>query len=952
MDNRNQRLREEGPVSGLAIGLDKNKELELKRQKQMEYRMQLDQQATRKPREAEGGTGLALGMDKDREAALRRQKQLQYKQQLDEQQFAAAPPVAKSARNYPPEVGGGYPSNRGDNYESGYDTRYQSSDAYSRRELSPRYDYPPQHDPERRYQREPASQFEMAKERTPSKSITNPLSIEEKESKKSKQDDYRKQLDEQKKERERQKEEEKKKLEENERRFMSQFEGPNAGDHHRNPDKKQQQQQPQRAYPADQSSAERERAESNRLGGQQSHQRSVSFQEQHQIDPARRFDNDYYSDRKQSFPHEVEQDYRYDRDNVRDRGRDTDPYVGYRQASADNRPFDRDDDTRGYYSRQDERPQYDSYNRAPDTDYPPKLAEPPMSETSPSKSPKPARNQLVQDIYGRNSILSHRDENVKDSWKPSGKNSNDRQRAAINEQKAALDRQKAENERLKEEEKRKAKEEEEKLEKKIRADIEAEQEHTRLEREKKQKLAQDNQREMEDMQQRKEKEALARKGLSENNNKLPSSIQKPNAIPSNSNYDHIKSPLKGLMVEYDRDKVLDEQRSPPRPNYRSHPQAGGGADPPRDDAIDSFVRNYEQKKPFLESPKRPNNLSTEYDLPPRGYDADYRAHHHNQPPPRDNRDYPPRERDEGLRHDVPRDYGRDYSRDYPPRDSYPPLRSYPPQNRDGYGYHVDESYSRDMPPNGMAGDPTSRSYEKPGYYGHGDVGPSPYRPVMDYPQKGLPGNHYSPGNDERRSNRERVPMREEVNEAEVSFVSESRFIPANPWGSDIVSSLLPLHSVPEHIRKTKGELSYVPPYSSEVDVSSKNKMRAKQPVDLEQSLASDSLLMYVGPKTPNVGLRNPRSDTITSSPPMKASISTTVNKEVVALKESHSGLSQTSLGRSKTPERLDPASLPVAGRPTSRHESVEVKRVITQPIVPSADEVPTNRIFVNKGKLF
>ena len=867
--------------------------------------MQLDQQVIRKPIDSHSSNSFNLGLSKDEEIAMRRQKQLQYKQQLDEQ----VPTLPfKPTRQFVEEQTIARPAVGVQNNPFPFDNP-RSSDEQAHLGISPRFGYSSDRDSGRRA--EEYNYVDNGKVKTPSKSITNPLSIEEKENKRFRQDDYRKQLDAQKKERERQKDEEKKKIAEEDRRFMSQFETGKIpkgypAEVHLSPSQKSQ-----RTYPP---------SERN-----QPNPRGVSVVDHPpQVD---KYDYSYDNSLKSRQHPPREFDGKYDvRTNLENDG----PFKIAR-SSVGNDNFEGDTDHRyfnedvPYDHNVNKYGRYDKSNSGLD---PSEQAV--VSVTSPSKSPKPARNQLVQDIYGRNSILSHHDDNIRDGWKPSGKNNNDRQRAAIHDQKAALDRQKAENQRLKDEEKQKQKEEDEKLERKIRAEIQAEEEKTRLEKEKKQKIAQDNQREIEDLQHKKEREAFARRGLSDKEQaRPPAGAEKGNFVT----YDHIQSPLKELVSDLERTKATAYHDSPVTKTHFSPPRAGQQ----KTDAIDNFVRTYEQKKPFIESPKR-DSLEYARTLSPADNGRDERDYRQNavSHPPRSNspRDYPPydhyqsRDYQFGKYHQE-REYvrgvppqgnpNRQYSnhdRDQPMRDYYPPVHD----SQDRYDQQVT------LPMNNIGSNINSQ-----------------HRGNVDFQRKVPQGN-----NGWRNYEEDSMPR----NDAEVSFVSESRFVPANPWSSDIVSSLLPLHTVPDHIRKAKGELSYVPQYSSEVDHSVRSKVQAKGTVDLEQSLASDSLLVYVGPKTPNPNVRNPRVESsVHASPPSRTTV---VNKEAISVEGSgiDTGLNHLKSGRSKTPERLDPASLPVAGRPTSRQDGVAVRRVIAQPIVPTADEVPNNRIFVSKGKLF
>ena len=70
------------------------------------------------------------------------------------------------------------------------------------------------------------------------------------------------------------------------------------------------------------------------------------------------------------------------------------------------------------------------------------------------------------------------------------------------------------------------------------------------------------------------------------------------------------------------------------------------------------------------------------------------------------------------------------------------------------------------------------------------------------------------------------------NKEDVSIVSESRLLPNNPWSSsDILSSLVP------------------------VGATARNAHMQQTSSDLERSLASNSMLMYLGQRTPAEGTK-------------------------------------------------------------------------------------------------
>ena len=277
---------------------------------------------------------------------------------------------------------------------------------------------------------------------------------------------------------------------------------------------------------------------------------------------------------------------------------------------------------------------------------------------SPSKSPRVARAQLINDIYGKNTtLLNEGDGNGKpdENWKPSGKNfKTDRTKHAISDQKAALDAQIKERERLKEEEKRKERLENEKLEKKIRDAELAEERAKQEEKEKKRQLSLQQEKDLETKQQQQEKEALARKNRKNGADsmtpqasaqKLPlaqqqqqqhhapsvsSSVDRYGAGPSpgrmskdrisidepprggggggggydDSRYDHINSPLRDLAGPHHSLRKFpiaeDEGSLDDSASYRMHQQQlqQQARYPPMQtpDAVDNFVSNFQQRK--------------------------------------------------------------------------------------------------------------------------------------------------------------------------------------------------------------------------------------------------------------------------------------------------------------------------------------------------------------------
>jgi hypothetical protein len=111
----------------------------------------------------------------------------------------------------------------------------------------------------------------------------------------------------------------------------------------------------------------------------------------------------------------------------------------------------------------------------------------------------------------------------------------------------------------------------------------------------------------------------------------------------------------------------------------------------------------------------------------------------------------------------------------------------------------------------------------------------------------------------------------------------------------------------------------------------------------------------VGPKTPALAGRRPLSSETANNN------NRNVNRDLVSVP------SQTRpVSRPHSRDRIDPASMPVAGKSTlasqqrifndndAREEhtdEVQVRRTIVQPVIPTADDIPKNRIFLqNTGK--
>lgn len=887
----------------------------------------------REERDPNMGTGLALGTDKNREKEMKRQKQLEYKQQLD--QITAQ----KGSDN---RHGGNETSPRRSRLpQEEPHGRFDQQQPYSGR--SDPYSYDDRHGPNRREappprpqenlrqpdyasngrHKEPESsytdkyQFQIGQSAANTKATITSLSDQEKDVRRLRQEEYRRQLDAQKGDKQKRLDEEKAAAEKLERIFETD----------KSASSPPQKSAPivdvppksQRGYPEDdrdRRGKEPYQDEGDSYGRRDDYgaphrpqyppSKAVSFDEGYSTSNDKRIPDDIlYDERFQALLKErlMQDQEKQIRDQLRKESYQPEPRKDARDDYRSSEYYRREEtdyvrprDSHNYDNRDSAPPggyegrlQLDERSYAGGNHHAPSASYQDSNAVSPGKSPKPARNQLVQDIYGKNSLTEHNDSAGKDSWKPSGKNYTEKQKASINEQKAALDLQIEADKARKKAEKEAEKALELKLEQKLQATMNAEKEHARIEKEKKSKLLEQSQKELADMQEKKTKEALARKNLlsKRDNEATPNGKNVPPGSEMRANnrsyeertysdpprdhrhedtrgsYEHIRSPLKDLL---DSNPSQRDSYNPPA-NYHNSPPRGGNRPPPN---VSSPNRNYLQEPLTADSVDRFMN------------------------------NYQNKVRDSPTRHAAP-----------------------PPQVHSNYNHPARDSYDRDYD--------NRRDYADP-YY------PPPRRepPPQYYEQQRAP---YV----------DRSYDRQSENDGDFSFVSESRFVPANPWrASDIISAMIPLQSVPEYGKQMNA--AQYPAVDASYDRGPPPASK-KPKNDLEQSLASDSLLMYLGRRTPMTEPKVANDDSMRS---------TAANTMANA-----SSASIVTNARGKTAERLDPASMPVAGRPTSKHaealgnhesprpnSGIEVRRVIQQPIVPTAEDVPNNRVFVNKGKQF
>ena len=169
--------------------------------------------------------------------------------------------------------------------------------------------------------------------------------------------------------------------------------------------------------------------------------------------------------------------------------------------------------------------------------------------------------------------------------------------------------------------------------------------------------------------------------------------------------------------------------------------------------------------------------------------------------------------------------GGGYSRQ-PPPPAYQAYPSDPYYNNGGDSqddlndsYVTDRSYNSNYPPNEYYRNPNHN--HNPNYYQHQQPQhlrqpPQPNQRMQPQPAPHRQGQVYQSAE------------LEDTND--LSFVSESRLLPANPWSSsDMLSNLIPLGSNADNKRRLAAK-----PSRSE----------------MEQSLASNSLLLYLGNRTP------------------------------------------------------------------------------------------------------
>lgn len=366
---------------------------------------------------------------------------------------------------------------------------------------------------------------------------------------------------------------------------------------------------------------------------------------------------------------------------------------------------------------------------------------------------KLAHQQKLKDVYGANMHTE------KEGWMPSGRNASEgeheRKRQEMLERKAVLDAQLEETKQRKEDEKRKEKEKEEKEEARIRRDIEMARLDAEMKENEKKMQAAQTAREMAILQEKHAREALARKNML---NKRGGS----------------SSPQHGRMTDRSG-KGHTSPRSSNDYHYQQQLQQMAGGAPPSGRMM---MNNYTDQERF-ESP-----------------------------------------RGSGF---VPTGAGR---------------------------------YS---------------------------AAPSPQR-NFPFSMK------VSPGRDSiMRNSRDEGSQYEEEDTHEVSFVSESRFLPNNDWSShEILKSLVPLRSMTGGgvTASNTAQRTHHGPSTAPTDHTMNHSGGRGESV-VEQSLASESLLMYLGQRTPRDittgNLDNIRESTESAgtSSPSRSSVNSSRNDRVL-----------------------------------------------------------------------
>lgn len=196
---------------------------------------------------------------------------------------------------------------------------------------------------------------------------------------------------------------------------------------------------------------------------------------------------------------------------------------------------------------------------------------------------------------------------------------------------------------------------------------------------------------------------------------------------------------------------------------------------------------------------------------------------------------------------------------YPPKPNYHPSHASAPyhERQNHYGYNGGPQYDPRHDP-AAGGYPPYQNRNRPNnhmYPGQDNSGYSDFdsSQISDRSANNYPPSNYHNGNPQsgqhfaqqrsRNYQQQQPPPHNhrsgasyapsdyaDVDDKDLSFVSESRLLPSNPWSSsDMLSNLIPLGSKLESQRAA-------------------NKNRS----ELEQSLASNSLLLYLGNRTPLV----------------------------------------------------------------------------------------------------
>ena len=403
-----------------------------------------------------------------------------------------------------------------------------------------------------------------------------------------------------------------------------------------------------------------------------------------------------------------------------------------------------------------------------------------------AKSPTKARLRLIADVYGSAGsaqVLGQSNtpsNGVSVNWKPSGKNQDDRKKAAVLEQKAILENQIADTKRRKEEEARQMKMQDEELERRVRSELASAGEEERRMKEMRRTQMRDEINQAKAINDKAFADARARKGkLQENTGNVqntPPRVLQMNQPVQNS------PPIYSSVTKTNHIHSLAHNSPPTR---AVHP-------PPKVSNTDAAAHYYSHNPSanniqYIDQDyHKPNPLNTSISNGPN--ELSYSLSH---------------QRTALTMEPVYQQNQRSLL-----HSSNESLHNFRPNSAEEVDSFLVNWQSRNNPTGRVAAAPFNRS----GSYHAGDFSMSAsYRPSVF---SGLEAT-------------------------DVSFVSESRLVSANPWDSvGLMSSLAPAGVHKDNMGSAVSQ-----------DVTS-NRKKFTANDELEESLASDSLLMFIGDRTP------------------------------------------------------------------------------------------------------